>query len=72
MSKLHLVERGLRAFHSGLSKIDGSDSSKPIVAQWAVKIVCDSLVSIPKVLPQDAGAVVRTIAAYEDEGLWRG
>ena len=71
MSKLHLVDRGLRAFRSGLPKIDEPDSNKPIVAQWAVKIVCNSFGSFTKVLAQDAGAVVRTMATFEDEDLWK-
>lgn len=71
MLQLHLVDRGLRAFCSGLSKTNGPDSSNALFAQWAMKIVCDSLGSIPRVSPQDAGAVVQIMATYEEEGLWR-
>lgn len=71
MLQLHLVDRGLRAFSSGLSKTNGPDSSNALIAQWAMKIVCDSLGSITRVSPQDAGAVVQIMATYDEEGLWR-
>ncbi|KIX97549.1 uncharacterized protein Z520_07002 [Fonsecaea multimorphosa CBS 102226] len=73
ISKLHLVDRGLRAFRSGISgavQPDASKTSEGAVYQWAVDILCKVLNSIAEVSPKDAGAVVQIMDTYEDEILW--
>ena len=74
ISKLHLVDRRLRAFRSGIPSADQPDASKTsedAVYQWAVDTLCEALNSITEVLPKDAGAVVRIMDTYEDERLWK-
>ncbi|KAJ4581247.1 hypothetical protein HRR81_000288 [Exophiala dermatitidis] len=70
--KLRLVNRGLRAFWSGLS----SDTLRPqssieSVHRWAVEILCKVLRSIAMVSPEDAGAVVQLLDLYRDEAVWK-
>lgn len=73
-SKLHLVDRGLRAYRSGIPSADQPDASKTsegAVYKWAVDTLCEVLNSTIEVLPQDAGAVVQIMDTYEDERLWK-
>ncbi|OAP58935.1 hypothetical protein AYL99_06232 [Fonsecaea erecta] len=74
MSKLHLVDRGLRAFRSGVSKAAQPDTTRKsgdAVHKWAVATLRTALDSIKKVSAKDAGAVVQIMAAYEDKPLWK-
>ena len=69
MSKLHLVDRGLCAFRSGVSgslRADTCEASESVVYQW-VNVLCKALGSIHEVLPQDAGAVVQIVGGYVDK-----
>ncbi|OAL36412.1 hypothetical protein AYO20_04308 [Fonsecaea nubica] len=75
ISKLHLVDRGLRAFRSGVrsgsAEPDSQERLESAVHQWAVDTLCKALNSITEVLPQDAGAVVQIMDTYGDTKLWK-
>jgi hypothetical protein len=72
ITKLHLVDRGLRAFCSvipGAVQSDAGKASESAAYQWAVDILCKALNSIAEVLLKDAGAVVQILNTYKDEKL---